>query len=172
MGRRDNEENLYGDRTGHSLDGKLFNTRLRRVDRTGQLAFHPDQPVRFSFRQLRREVAADARGRLPRPPERAPRVTHFSSGRLLVEGAASKRSVSEAVRPTCGAADQVRTIYQSQDRRDTWSLIVADVARDSRRGDRIRSTDFRCWQILLQKSKIERRQKTRESRFLDANTAA
>ena len=30
----------------------------------------------------------------------------------------------------------------------------------------------RCWQILLQKSKIERPRKSRESRFLDAATAA
>jgi hypothetical protein len=32
--------------------------------------------------------------------------------------------------------------------------------------------DFRDWQILLQKSKIERPRKSRESRFLNASTAA
>jgi hypothetical protein len=32
--------------------------------------------------------------------------------------------------------------------------------------------DFWFWQILLQKSKIERRQKSRESRFLGSSTGA
>jgi hypothetical protein len=34
------------------------------------------------------------------------------------------------------------------------------------------SGDFRSWQILLQKSKIDRCQKSRESRFLDTSTVA